>query len=225
MRRLLLLFALATLVVPAIATAVLTPGRTVTNGAEISALSVTSRSVVFAVRRLARRLRPRAALGYRHARALDARQRDAPRVRGGPERRLRHRPGRDDRATRVLGHAHRRELHRLPPLDGHADAQDAPPAGRVVVRFGRPEIARPRARVAGGCGVRRGRHGDVRQRCRRTALPGDARRPGASAHDRYPGPPGVARARGARRRQGRAPLEDRVRHTNRRRTPRSPSGR
>ena len=50
MRRLLLVFALATLVVPAIATAVLTPGRTVTNGADISALSVTSRSVVFAVR-------------------------------------------------------------------------------------------------------------------------------------------------------------------------------
>ncbi len=50
MRRLLLLFALAALVVPATAAAVLTPGRTVTNVADISALSVTSHSVVFAVR-------------------------------------------------------------------------------------------------------------------------------------------------------------------------------
>jgi hypothetical protein len=51
MRRLLPALALAALLVPASATALLTPGRTVTNAAGVTALSVTHRSVVWAVGR------------------------------------------------------------------------------------------------------------------------------------------------------------------------------
>jgi hypothetical protein len=51
MRRLLPALALAALLVPVSATALLTPGRTVTNAAGVTALSVTHRSVVWAVGR------------------------------------------------------------------------------------------------------------------------------------------------------------------------------
>jgi hypothetical protein len=54
MGRLLPALLVASLVVPAPAAAVLTPGRTVTNAAPVSAVSVTGRSVVFAVGRTTR---------------------------------------------------------------------------------------------------------------------------------------------------------------------------
>ena len=51
MRRIVIAALLASLVVPATAAALLTPGRTVTNAAPVTALSVTHRSVVYAVGR------------------------------------------------------------------------------------------------------------------------------------------------------------------------------
>jgi hypothetical protein len=54
MRRLLPALLVASLLVPASAAAVLTPGRTVTSAAPVTALSVTGRSVVFAVGRTRR---------------------------------------------------------------------------------------------------------------------------------------------------------------------------
>jgi hypothetical protein len=53
-RRIVLVGLLASLAVPATAAALLTPGRTVTNGAPVTALSVTHRSVVYAVARTPR---------------------------------------------------------------------------------------------------------------------------------------------------------------------------
>ncbi len=54
MRRLLIALLAVALVAPASAAALLTPGRTLTNAAPVSALAVTSRSVVFAVGRTKR---------------------------------------------------------------------------------------------------------------------------------------------------------------------------
>ena len=97
-------------------------------------------------RRVAARLRARAALGHRDARPLDAREPDDPRLRGGAERRLRHRTGGDLRPQGLLGDEHRRQLHGLPALDGHADATGPAPTRLRVGRVGRAEADRPRRR-------------------------------------------------------------------------------
>ena len=192
MRRLLVSLILVGLVAPASALALLTPGRTVSNVAPVTALSVTQPLGRVGRRTVEARLRARAALGHRDARPLDVREPDDSRLRGGPERRLRHRTGGDLRPQGLLGDEHRRQLHGLPALDGDADTTWPAPTRLRVGGDGRADADRPRRRDARGRALRRRPCRHVRQRGGRAAVPRHA-----SALRCDSSPPGRGRARPA----------------------------
>ena len=172
MRRLVVIAALlGSLVLSGGALGVLTPGRTVTSAAPVTALSVTGRSVVWAVGATG------ASCGSVRLWDTGSRglwtfgERTIVGCDGGPERRLRDLVRLDLRAPRLLADAHRRQHHRLAALDRDSDAQVAAPARVRLVGHGRAGRDRPRGRDARGRPLCRGRHGHVRERHGRAALP------------------------------------------------------
>ena len=162
------------------------PAGRSSNAAAVTALSVTHRSVVWAVGRVPARLRARAALGHRDARPLDVRRADDPRLRGGPERGFGIAAGRDLGAARLLGDAHRREHHRLPRC-GRRRRRARPRAGSP---FASGDVDASQRPIVLGVGTQEGVPYAVGstvtyvERRRRAALPRDARRPGAAARGR-----------------------------------------
>ena len=165
------LAALGAVVLTGTAAALLTPGRSVANAAPVSALSVTGSSVAYAVGRTKAdcgtvRLWDTGSRGLWTFGSSDDR-----RLRGGVQRRLRDRAGRDLGAARLLGDERRRQHHRLPALDRDPDAHDTAQARIRVVGDRRAACDRARERHARRRPVRRRRHRHLRRRERRPSLP------------------------------------------------------
>ena len=182
------------------------PEGRVTNAAPVTALSVTHRSVVYAVGRT------KTACGQ--VRLWDTGTRTSGRSASGRSSAARRDPSGGFGIAQVatlgtaglLGDEHRRQHHGLPALDRDADAAGAAPPRLRVERDGRAARDRARRGHRRGRALRGGRHDHVCERRGRPPVPDDRGEPGAAPHLGQ-GSRRCARARRARRRQGRRTVE------------------